>query len=166
MKKNNPDDVRWPLQELKLKSRVLLKRGDFRLGAAEPGRLTQINIQLAKIDSIRRLDRRTGRQNRVIIDLLEAKFLTASWLLSGFALGYPDDLGDIGVEEREKAYQIAKRYDNQDFLELRREIVRKILVGDSMMNSYFFNGKSRYSKRYLEEELMAIQSRLSQGEPE
>ncbi len=159
-----PDDVRWPLQRLKIESRLCLLKDDFHLKAPDQPRIPKIATLLHELPNIRRLDRRTGRKNRLIIDLLEAKLLTATWLLKGFSQGYPDDQGDIGVEEREEAYQIASRhYDTRDFLELRKKIILKILEGDSKMNRYYFKRRTYYSRRHLEEELMVIDNALNRS---
>ena len=104
-------------------------------------------------------ERFPNEKNKLIIDLLEAKLLTSKWLLAGFAEDYPDDLGETGVADREKAYRIALAYGStREFLELRRNIVQKILEGDSTFNGYYFKGQKCYLKKHLENELEEIRN--------
>ncbi|MBR6372071.1 MAG: hypothetical protein IKS20_02710 [Victivallales bacterium] len=160
-----PDEVRWPLHRLKLKSRKYLLKDDFHLTAEDPIRQKLVEGLLRRFYKLRKLDKDNGAKNTQIIDLLEAKLLTANWLLKGFSKGYPDDLSDVGVLEREKAYGIAKSYpESRDFLLLRKAIVQKILEGDSRMNCYFFNGESSYPKKLLLDELRSIDTKLEGGQ--
>ena len=157
-----PDEVRWPLHRLKLKSRKYLLKDDFHLTAEDPIRQKLVEGLLRRFYKLRKLDKDNGGRNTQIIDLLEAKLLTANWLLKGFSKGYPDDLSDVGVLEREKAYGIAKSYpESREFLELRKAIVQKILEGDSKINCYFFNGESSYPKKLLLDELRDIDTILA-----
>ena len=156
-----PDEVRWPLHRLKLKSRKYLLKDDFHLTVEDPVRQKLVEGALRRFYKLRKLDKVNGGKNTQIIDLLEAKLLTANWLLKGFSKGYPDDLSDIGVLEREKAYGIAKSYpESREFLLLRKAIVQKILEGDNKMNCYFFNGENSYPKKLLLDELRAIDTKL------
>ena len=162
MEQQDPDNVRWPLHRIKIKSHNYLRKDDFHLTSQDSVRQEGVESLLGSFDKLRKLDKDNGGKNSHIIDLLEAKLLTADWLLKGFSKGYPDDENDVGVLEREKAYEIAKSHpDARDFLELRKAIVKKILEGDSKVNYYYFNGKKRFSVKPLRDELNNIDRLLS-----
>ena len=95
-----------------------------------------------------------------LLDLLHCQILVAQWIVEGYKK-YPDDhLEDPGVPQRERAYEIAEKYeDDIAFLTIRKEIVKRIL--DAAGGYYYFKGKRLWQTSHLKDDLKAIDDRIA-----
>lgn len=158
-----PDAIEWPTYEVLISSKELLK--DFEYVVKEDNvRLASIMKCLRNVDKVLVMDKdRAKGRNQQRLLLIKARLLTMQWILGGMAKGYPyESLNDVGVIEREKAYKIAKQYDNvSEFLELRLYILDKLIeYGPHWgIGKIYFGGK-KVTAGALKNERKSIAARL------
>lgn len=105
-------------------------------------------------------DRLTPEELRGL-DLVKCRALIALWMVEGGPKNFPDDYGDPGVDRREEALAIARKYDNDEaFLKERLFIADKIKSGHwgLALRRYRFNGRDYSSDKVLDEEINAVNS--------
>lgn len=166
----DPDPVQWHLLEidLHLNHNMLAWNTTVRYNKASEARnkamVDRIKKVLRMLDSAEirlkrsKIEEEEKVKNLSQIDRWRVQLLIQQWKYSTKDLS-EDDFGDPGVEEREKAYEIAKRYDNVlEFLEMRKYIINMIHANNS--GYYYWNKNEYWWKAHLEDERDKIDEKI------
>lgn len=152
-----PDEYRWQLFDILSHPALARFNGEFQ--NPDDGKLDfnskSIIVRMKKIDSLRRRRPELARQ----LDLYKCYLDLNLWRLKN----HEEKSARVGVEDREEALKIAKKYaNNLDFLKVRRYIVVQMLNDSSgnFIARYKFDGNVYYSKTRLFEELGVLQKKL------
>ncbi|MBR0458713.1 MAG: hypothetical protein IJJ26_05720 [Victivallales bacterium] len=197
----NPDNIDWLLLSIHLKAQHLidyhslyanLQRGEY-LENGSLGRqkyfndLRIVRQTLSRLSSTIRartteLDQRGDTRDKALKDLLrlrlvEAKLLTAQWMLRGGqgSARFPDDDGDPGVYDRERALQLTRHpvpgfNDNSqnlsiDFLWLRLFLANTVYTqAEGLFNQFLWNNRTHFSRSALKEEIERLSDRINEAE--
>ncbi|MBO4632150.1 MAG: hypothetical protein J5858_09530 [Lentisphaeria bacterium] len=107
------------------------------------------------------------KQYREHFDLFEVQLRISRWLLLGALTGksaLPDNLGDPGVDEREKALLIARKHESsscEDFWLARKFIAETLCRNDSLFNHIYWNGQYLKTTDLLLREIGICNQRLN-----
>ena len=152
-----PDEYRWQLFDILSHPALARLNGEFQ--NPDDGKLDfnaeGIIARMKKIDSLRRRHPELAEQ----LDLCKCYLDLNLWRLKN----HTEKSARVGVEDREEALKIAKRYgDNRDFLIVRRHIVERMLRDSKkkMILKYKFDDNIYYTKDNLEEELRSLRKKL------
>ncbi len=152
-----PDEYRWQLFDIL--SHPALTRRDGEFQNPDDGKLNfnsvSIIVRLKKIDFLRRRRPELAQQ----LDLCKCYLDLNLWRLKN----HEEKSATVGVEDREEALKIAKKYDHdRDFLKVRRYIVVQMLNDSSgkFIGRYKFDDNIYYKKKRLDEELVKLQKKL------
>ena len=153
----DPDEYRWQLFDILSHPALARLNGEFQ--NPDDGKLDfnaeGIIARMKKIDSLRRRRPELAEQ----LDLCKCYLDLNLWRLKN----HTEKSARVGVEDREEALKIAKRYgDNRDFLIVRRHIVERMLRDSKkkMILKYKFDDNIYYTKDNLEEELRNLRKKL------
>lgn len=103
------------------------------------------------------------QRDQTTLDKLACQIFFARWIVEGYS-GYPDDKNDLGVDCREKAYEIAKEHeDDLAFLEIRKEIAEDIKERVSFFDHYYFDGREHKNSDALTVAIADIHARISKA---
>lgn len=163
IERHDPDTIQWHLLEIDLCLDQQLLNWNTGRASYNPEMVKHIDQVLKMLAStaerIKRSKLDDKKENLAMIDLRRVQLLIQKWKYSTKDLS-DDDKGDPGVEEREKAYEIAERYDNVlDFLVLRKYIVDMIYENNS--GYYWWRGKEYWRKKYLEDERRVLNKKIN-----
>ncbi len=169
---NNPDSVCWKQFDYLFAPDRERLTDIYNVGYVKKDRRKSDRDQIDKLmEKLNKLkgevksyeDQDDGKDLLEFIDLEKAKLLTCKWILYGTT---DDDYGDPGVADREKALEIAKEHKNsthKGFWEVRKKIAAKILIEHTWGTGYYWDGDSRWSHKYLKDEIEECDNRLEAG---
>jgi len=107
------------------------------------------------------------KQYREHFDLFEVQLRISRWILFGASTGkfpLPDNLGDPGVDDREKALAIARKYESsscEDFWLARKFIAETLCRNDSLFNHIYWDGQYLKTTELLQREISICNQRLN-----
>ena len=155
----SPDEYRWKF--FHILSHPALARRDGGFGDPNDRKLEfgpqGILERLREIDSLRR--RHSDAELKRQLDLCECYLRMNLWRLKN----HEKRSAAVGAEEREKALEIAKKYDHdRDFLKVRRRIVVQMQRDSEgkFIGRYRFDGRIFYTKAPLEIERRKLKKKL------
>ncbi|MBS1369156.1 MAG: hypothetical protein HPZ91_04275 [Lentisphaeria bacterium] len=161
-----PDNLQWRYFLVLSQRRGLGSCEDFLAGLQKGEMKDNWEWKLLEVDqalkALQALEGKIGHlrkplpdQERVItqLTLLKAELLTLKWMLEGGkgTARFPDDLGQPGVDAREKAWQFCAGRKLEPFLKLQIFILKVLLEQDSIMNHIYWNGKECKTKKDLQD---------------
>lgn len=152
-----PDEYRW--QFFDILSHPALARRDGGFGDPNDWKLDftweSVVSRMKRIDALRRRHPELAKQ----LDLCKGYLAVNLWRLKN----HEKRSARVGVEDREEAWRIAKRYGGDaDFLKLRRYIVVQMLDDsrNGFIGPYTFDRRTHYSKAPLETEHGDLKNKL------
>ncbi len=163
-----PDVPAWHLHLLRFDNYAIITQDSFKkipLSRRNGRELARLEQQIAKLKNIETY--RWNQEEATLFDLWQCKIYIACWL---HYLAYDDTHtvsdNNNGVREREKAYELAGKYgeENLDFLDLRKFVVQKMTDYIGSFDSYTFKGEDRYWEGALKEELEKIKIAIAKLE--
>ena len=163
MVKHDPDVVQWRLLEIDLCYDPQLFDMNVPAGYDEK-KVKQIDEVLKKLSGTKSLLEKSGKDETqlAVLDFRQVQLLVRRWKCAAKKLS-DDDYGKPGVADREKAYEIAAKYEDVvDFL-----IVRKYIVDTMYMNNrghYYWRGEKLWRKKFLDAERKELKSKIEAAE--
>lgn len=154
-----PDEYRWQL--FAILNHPALARCDGKFRIPNDWELDFSRKGIAdRIETIRALRRRhTDAELARQLDLCECYLALNMWRLEN----HKKRSDEIGVKARERAWEIAKKYDdNLDFIRVRIYIIEK-MFDDGIRGHYTFDGRRRFRERYLKDLLAELKNKLPEG---
>ena len=181
----DPDNPAWAQFAFELNPRILSMRNYHQVSQnlRQPAyrkslrsRLLDVDFALKQLRILRnlvnpaKLPEHELKQQREHFDLFEIQLRISRWLLVGSATGessLPDNFGDPGVDDRETALRIAKKYEHsacEDFWRARRFIAEELCRQDSLFNHIYWNGQYLKTRELLVREMENCDRHLNSKE--